>query len=57
MVNSSELEEKDHLIKERQRRNHDQHHRAKELPLLEPGDTVWILDQDTSGIVVDETVP
>ena len=57
VVNFSELEEKDHHIKERQRRNHDQRHRAKELPLLEPGDAVWILDQDTSGIVVDETAP
>ena len=57
VVNFSELEEKDHHIKERQRRSHDQRHRAKELPLLEPGDAVWILDQDTSGIVVDETAP
>ena len=33
VVNFSELEEKDHLIKERQRQNYDQHHRAKELLL------------------------
>ena len=55
VVNFSDLEEKDHRIKERQRQNYDERYRVKELPLLEPGDTVWIPDQETSGIIVDET--
>ena len=57
VVNLSDLEEKDRHIKERQRQNYDARHRAKELPSLEPGDTVWIPDQETSGIIVDETTP
>ena len=56
VVNLLDLE-KDRHIKERQRQNYDARHRAKELPSLEPGDTVWIPDQETSGIIVDETTP
>ena len=47
VVNLSDLEEKDCHIKERQRQNYDARHRAKELPSLEPGDTVWIPGQET----------
>ena len=35
---------KDDMIKERQKRNFDQHHGARDLPPLSRGDTVWITD-------------
>ena len=57
VVDSQDLQKRDHLIKERQKQNHDKRHRSKELPLLEPGDTVWVPDRDTSGTIVDETAP
>ena len=57
VVDLAKLAEKDHRIKERQRQNYDQRHKTKELTPLEPGDTVWISDRDTSGTVIDETGP
>ena len=57
MVEQLELEEKEEYIKERQKKNFDKRHRARELPQLEPGDTVWIPDRDSSGTVVEETSP
>ena len=57
VVEQLELEEKEEYIKERQKKNFDKRHRARELPQLEPGDTVWIPDRDSSGTVVEETSP
>ena len=42
VVDSQVFEEKDEQIKDRQKRNHDSWHKAKELPQLEPGDCVDI---------------
>ena len=46
------FKEKDNDIKQRQKRNYDSRHKAKELPLLEPGDSVWIPDRESTGRVV-----
>ena len=37
------------MIKERQKRNFDQHHGICDLPTLSHGDTVWITDLKTKG--------
>lgn len=55
-VERSDLVDKEESIRERQK-NLNQHHRARELPQLEPGNTVWIPDRGTSGTVVEETAP
>jgi len=52
-----EVEERDDHIKERQKSNYDRGHRARELTPLEPGDTVWVPDRDSSGTIVEETSP
>ena len=57
VVDAADLEKMDYHLKERQRQNYDQRHRTKELPSLEPGDTVWIPDRESSGTVVSETSP
>ena len=38
----SEVRARDKQSKARQKRNHDKHHGARELPPLQPGDRVWI---------------
>ena len=53
VVNPLELEEKDEQLKERQKKNFDQHHRAKDLPKLQPGDVVWIPDRNSPGTVTE----
>ena len=35
---------KDKQLKQRQKENHDAHHGARELPVLSPGDSVWVTD-------------
>ena len=57
VVDQSELEEKEEHLKGRQKKNFDQRHRARDLPPLEPGDTLWIPDRNSSGTVVEETSP
>ena len=55
VVDLTRLQEKDNHIKKRQKYNYDQSHRTKELPMLEPGDTVWIPDRESPGTVVEKT--
>ena len=45
----------DKQFKQRQKKNHDMHRRARELPVLSPGDSVWVSDRDEAGQVVEET--
>ena len=45
---------KDEQIKEFQKRNYDQRHRTKDLPPLEPGETVWIPNRESEGAVREE---
>ena len=40
VVDLQDLQKRDHLIKGRQKWNYNCRHKSKELPLLEPGDTV-----------------
>ena len=57
VVRLSELEEKEEHTKDRQKRNFDRHHRARDLPQVHPGDVVWIPDRRASGTVIEETSP
>ena len=57
VVNPLDLEERDDRLKDRQKRNFDQRHRAKDLPELQPGDTVWIPDQNSPGTVLEGETP
>ena len=54
MVESFQLQQKDEDLKMRQKKNFDSRHRARDLPRLETGDTVWIPDRNSSGVVVEE---
>ena len=44
-------------MRARQKNNFDQHHRAKTLEPLLPGETVWLPDHSSSGKVVEQTAP
>ena len=35
--------------------NHDAHHVVKELPVLTPGESVWVTNREESGEVIVET--
>ena len=37
------------------KRNFDRYHKAKELPPLQPGDTVWIPETQSSGTVGEQS--
>ena len=43
--------------KERMKRNFDKHHRARDLQPLEPGESVWIPENKSSGTVIGESNP
>ena len=57
LVEISSLKEKDEQVKEHQKRNYDQHHRTRDLPPLESGETVWIPDRESEGTVREEVSP
>ncbi len=57
LPNSSQLREKEKLMRERQQRNFDHHHRATDLKPLQAGGHVWIPDKQAEGTVVEETNP
>ena len=44
--------QKDKIAKERQKQDHDRRHRAKELPALKPGQTVWLTTPKTTEAIV-----
>ena len=44
-------------MRARQKNNFDQHHRAKILEPLLPGETIWLPDRSSSGKVVKQTAP
>lgn len=48
---------RDKKNKSRQKRNHDNHHGARELPPLQPGDHVWIPQRLQEGEVQGEVAP
>ena len=48
------LQLKDHKIKNRQKKNFDSYHRARELKQVQPGDAVWIPDREAEAVVEEE---
>ena len=57
VVDFQVLEERDEVLKDRQKKDYDARHRTKALPQLDPGDYVWLPDRETTGKVVTETAP
>ena len=54
--NKFQLQKKEKHIRERQRRNFNSRHRAKDLQPLEKGEKVWIRDNDEQAVVTN-TLP
>jgi len=48
---------RDLKTKKRQKTNFDRHHGARELPQLEPGDTVWLPEKEAEATVQAEVAP
>ena len=57
LPNHSTLRKKEDEIRKRQQKNFDRRHKAKTLEPLLPGETVWIPDHSTTGIVTNEIAP
>ena len=55
--NYRDIVERDDQEKQRQARNYDARHRARALPPLAPGETVYVRDRESTGTVVQETTP
>ena len=53
----SEVRARDKRNKARQKRNHDTHRGARELPQLQPGDQVWVPQRQREGEVQREVAP
>ena len=53
----SEVRARDKWNKARQKRNHDTHRGARELPQLQPGDQVWVPQRQSEGEVQREVAP
>jgi len=49
--------ERDKREKARQAENFNFHHGARQLPTLQPGDTVYVKDRDSTGTVLREVAP
>ena len=49
---SDSIRQKEALLKDRQSRNYNQHHKAHDLPVLSQGDSVWVRDLQRPGEVV-----
>ena len=49
------VEKKEALYRLNQQHNFDKRHRVQELPTLQPGDQVWIRDQDRHGQILGKT--
>ena len=53
LPNKLHLQAKEKAIKDRQRRNFNDHHRLKDLQPLERGEKVWIRDNEKQAVVTD----
>ena len=51
------VKNKDSKLKRKQKFYYDKGHRVKEQTALLPGDSVWIPDQHTKGVVYDQVSP
>lgn len=49
------VESRDARAKVRQKANFDSHRGARDLPVLVPGDSVWVSDRKTPGQVIEQT--
>ena len=49
------VRKRDEQEKERQERNFNKRHRARELPALDPGDIVWVPDRNSEATVQSQT--
>ena len=49
------MREKERMLKKRDKKNFDNRHKARELQPLQPGDTVWIPENKSNGIVVEQS--
>ena len=54
-INMSQLRVKEQQLKERQRKNFDDHHGAKDLGQLKEGARIWISDTGATGRVIQGT--
>ena len=57
LPNRGRVKEKDRQLKLRQERNYNEHHRAKDLSPLDPGNGVWVPDRNSEAEVVHQTSP
>ena len=55
--NLTSVREKDKKSKVRQKQDFDSHHGARELPLLQPGDQVWVSGREMEAEVQGEVAP
>ena len=55
--NLTSVRAKDKKSKVRQKQDFDSHHGARELPLLQPGDQVWVSGRETEAEVQGEVAP
>ena len=55
--NLTSVRAKDKKSKARQKQDFDSHHGARELPLLQPGDQVWVSGRETEAEVQGEVAP
>ena len=49
------IDDKENQYRQNQEQNFNRRHRAKELPVLQPGDQVWLRDQQRYGQVIEKT--
>ena len=57
MLTKSLVKEKEEKIRERQQKNFNNHHRARQLRSLQTGEQVYIPDNSSEGIVLEEPSP
>ena len=48
------VREKERKLKKRNKKNFDRQHKARDLQPLQPGDTVWVPENQSDGMVVEQ---
>ena len=57
LPNSSKLQTRETQINKRQQQNYDQRHKATDVKPLQKGDSVWLSDRKSKGIVIENSAP
>ena len=57
LIDPASVRRRDEHNKERQRKNFDNHRGARELPQLQPGDSVWLPDKKVAGKAGEVVAP